>query len=630
MNWSGDQLAGLLRRRLEGSANQGARRYALLIGIGEYQHLQSLRNPPSDVDAIERRLSDLGFHCVRAATEDGSCSSRCFEEGLQEFCRCITEQGYLEDDEKQIVSSRHFAHDILIHYSGHGLQWGDENFLVMSDFDPGAEQRDGLFPLDKLLRQIRDLAQNKFVLLDACRDPGGLREGFEELNRNVTGSGPVERLQDFAKGVSRQLIRKDNGAVVRAPGLGRSGVAGAAGMDSTFIAFSTEPGDVALDGAGNISPFSGAFAEHVDVRGLDIFALSQRVSFAVRNQTREDGDDWAWSQVPWSRSNIAKPYYFNPNSDRPLWILAALGTLAGVANFFIAFDNFGSLESTTGRLRDVWCEPVYLVSSAIFGVVLGLAAFIWGTPHHGYAGRRKPRIGLAVAVPVITVVLWIFARGVAKQFQLNAFKDQLENPYVVAAGVIASLSLAIWVFRYRSGKVWVQDWAFNRWLVLIGVALIYTAIAAISRLWFESGNPHKIYDVVGGDSLFNLGGEAVAKLHSTILLTVLPLMLAGAASVLSGALFVRELYDLKRIALGALIGALGCLLFLIVLHLLGTYPETQAQSGGNGRLELSYRALISIFLVLWHVLLGLNVGLGYAKYRPPLSDGPIHMKAKEK
>lgn len=88
----------------------------------------------------------------------------------------------------------------------------------------------------------------------------------------------------------------------------RTGTRGLVRMDApkgTFIAYATEPGSVAVDGAGRNSPFTGSLLKHMRTPGLKIEDVVKRVRVDV---TAETGD----KQLPWQSSSLMGDFYFKP------------------------------------------------------------------------------------------------------------------------------------------------------------------------------------------------------------------------------------------------------------------------------------------------------------------------------
>src|SRR5262249_10022671 len=90
---------------------------------------------------------------------------------------------------------------------------------------------------------------------------------------------------------------------------GRGLAAVESGVD-TLISFSTQPGNVALDGSGRNSPFAGALVRHI-ANSSD--SLSDLL-IAVRNDVRKETEN---KQVPWEHSALTGRFYFDLGSQPP-------------------------------------------------------------------------------------------------------------------------------------------------------------------------------------------------------------------------------------------------------------------------------------------------------------------------
>ncbi len=75
----------------------------------------------------------------------------------------------------------------------------------------------------------------------------------------------------------------------------------------TLISFSTQPGNVALDGAGRNSPFSGPLAKAILTPGKDLFSILIDVRKDVLAAT-------GGKQVTWDHSALSAPFYFQPGA----------------------------------------------------------------------------------------------------------------------------------------------------------------------------------------------------------------------------------------------------------------------------------------------------------------------------
>ena len=79
---------------------------------------------------------------------------------------------------------------------------------------------------------------------------------------------------------------------------------------NTLIAFATEPGAVAYDGTGDLSPFSSAFSRRALAPNQEI----RPVMSAVRRDVVEATDG---KQVPWENSSLIDDVVLMRRSSRP-------------------------------------------------------------------------------------------------------------------------------------------------------------------------------------------------------------------------------------------------------------------------------------------------------------------------
>ena len=171
----------------------------------------------------------------------------------------------------------------LFFYAGHGLQVGLENYLVPVDARLERE-RDLEFEAVKLgfvLRQMEIDREGKttIVILDACRD------------------------NPLARNLARTMG-------TRSTAVGRGLAAAPAGL-GTFIAYSTQPGNVALDGDGRNSPFTAALVKHMADPGRNLPATMIEVRKDVVGAT-------GGKQVPWDHSALTGDFYFRPETGSPV------------------------------------------------------------------------------------------------------------------------------------------------------------------------------------------------------------------------------------------------------------------------------------------------------------------------
>lgn len=237
------------------------RRVALVVGNSSYAHTAQLSNPLNDARDIAAALKATGFEVIEALNTD--------KRNLDGALRSFTEK--LAD-----------ADVALFYYAGHGLQVGAQNYLLPVDAKLERE-RDLDFEAVKLefvMRQMeidRD-GKTTIVILDACRD--------NPLSRNLARSMGT-----------------------RSTAIGRGLAPAATGLGS-FIAYATQPGNVALDGTGRNSPFTAALAKHIKVKGRNLPATMIEVRKDVVAATKG-------KQVPWDHSALTGDFYFVPGDAAP-------------------------------------------------------------------------------------------------------------------------------------------------------------------------------------------------------------------------------------------------------------------------------------------------------------------------
>jgi hypothetical protein len=222
-------------------------RVALVIGNAAYPKEAALRNPVNDSSAMTATLKSLGFSVVEV--RDG--------ERAQMVNAIATVRALLQG-----------THGVgMLYYAGHGLQYDWRNFMVPIDADLKREEDIPAQTVDVgSVLDAFNASGNRLnlVVLDACRD-----NPFD--NKLATkGLAPVD-----------------------AP-------------PNTFMAFATEPGNVAEDG--DESSINGLYTQYL-VQELnkpvsrleDVF---KRVRLKVRLHSRG-------RQIPSDRSNVEDDFSFD-------------------------------------------------------------------------------------------------------------------------------------------------------------------------------------------------------------------------------------------------------------------------------------------------------------------------------
>ena len=231
------------------------KRVALVVGNSAYVNAGVLPNPANDARDFAAALKDMHFDVVLGIDLD----KRGFDAKVRDFARAL---------EKSDVA--------LFFYAGHGLQVSGKNHLIPVDAKLQVE-RDLDFEaisLDFVLKQMeldRD-GKTNIVFLDACRD--------NPLARNL------------ARSMGTRSVAIGQGLAQVQAGVG------------TFIAYSTQPGNVALDGEGRNSPFTAALVKDLRLPDRNLTAVMIEVRKDVLATT-------GGRQVPWDHSALTQDFYFD-------------------------------------------------------------------------------------------------------------------------------------------------------------------------------------------------------------------------------------------------------------------------------------------------------------------------------
>ena len=239
---------------------ESGRRVALVIGNSVYKTLPSLPNPANDVEEVANTLRAAGFDVTIGVNVD---------------------RIGLEDTVRRFLRSTSNAEAGLIYYSGHGIQVGGQNFIVPIDatLETPYDVETQTMPLDLILNHLKQNSRVQLIFLDACRNNPFNAQKF----------WMAEKLEPV--GATRGLARIDSDL-------------------GSLIAFSTEPGQVALDGEGALSPYSESFIKRASEPNKEIRQVLTDVRRDVIAMTNG-------KQVPWENSSLMDSFYFIPAPPPP-------------------------------------------------------------------------------------------------------------------------------------------------------------------------------------------------------------------------------------------------------------------------------------------------------------------------
>lgn len=218
-------------------------RTALVIGNGAYSS-GPLKNPVNDATDMAAALKKAGF----TVSLKKNAKLQEMEEAIEGFGNSLKRGGVG-----------------LFYFAGHGVQVNGINYLlpigakINKESDVKYQAVDANRILDEMASANNGL---NIVLLDACRD-NPFAKSFRSASRGL--------------------------AIVSSAPTG------------TFISYSTGPGQVARDGEGRNSPYTGALLHYMREPGIPITDMFMKVRQKLRRET---------GQVPWELSSLEGKFFF--------------------------------------------------------------------------------------------------------------------------------------------------------------------------------------------------------------------------------------------------------------------------------------------------------------------------------
>ncbi|TGT67790.1 peptidase C14 caspase catalytic subunit p20 [bacterium M00.F.Ca.ET.159.01.1.1] len=235
------------------------RRVALVIGNSEYREIPALKNPDKDAEDVSSTFRLAGFDVFVA--------------------KDLTKVQF-EKEFRNYLAAADGADLAVVYYSGHGFQIGGENFLIPVDasLKAAADIEVQAVKLDDVLQQLRAKSKIQVIVLDACRNNPFPRKDYWLRDQLIAAGG--------------------------------TGLAQVKSSLNTLIAFATEPGSVAYDGSGDLSPFSSAFSRRALAPNQEIRAVMAAVRRDVVEATKG-------AQVPWENSSLIDEVVLMRRASRP-------------------------------------------------------------------------------------------------------------------------------------------------------------------------------------------------------------------------------------------------------------------------------------------------------------------------
>jgi uncharacterized caspase-like protein len=281
-----------------GTCIADTKRVALVIGNSEYKHTARLENPKNDAADVAEQLRKLGFTVIERRDLD---------------------KGAMERAVRDFAESLGGAQAGLFFYAGHGMQIGGQNYLVPIDakLTTASAIDFEMVRLDLVHRTMEREAGTNILIMDACRD--------NPLARNL-----ARALGTRSSQIGRGLAPVESG-------------------EGTLISFSTQPGNVALDGTGRNSPYAEALLKHIGKPGDDL----PNILIHVRNDVMQATGR---RQVPWEHSAMTAKFYFTPPKtttqqiELEFWASVKDSTTPGVLSTYLERYPNGEFASIARAL----------------------------------------------------------------------------------------------------------------------------------------------------------------------------------------------------------------------------------------------------------------------------------------
>ncbi len=238
-------LAGLLMLLAAGAAPAlSERRVALVVGNNAYE-VAPLDNPVNDANAVAQTLESAGFEVTKLL----DATQRDLNLAIINFGNSLT---------KDAIG--------LFYYAGHGVQVRGRNYMIPIGAAIEVEDHVEVEGVDlaKVLGRMGG-ARNRLniVIMDSCRD-----NPFKETFRFAT-----------------------------------QGLAETPAPPGTYISYAAAPGQVAFDGTGSNSIYTGALVNAIKQPGKKIEEVFKVLRTKVRQVTEG-------AQVPWTSSSLTEEFYF--------------------------------------------------------------------------------------------------------------------------------------------------------------------------------------------------------------------------------------------------------------------------------------------------------------------------------
>ncbi len=228
--------------------NNPSQRFALVVGVKNYQFVNPLQNSLNDAKDMAASLKSKGFQVVELYDPQ---TKRQMQDAVVKYFQL------LQNDKNGVG---------MMYYSGHGMQVDGTNYLIPTQANPQikADLDDQCMSMDYIMRAIEQAGNDlNIFVLDACRN--NPFRGFYRSNE---------------QGLSMVATPK-----------------------GSYIVYATKPGSVASDGTGRNGLFTSKLLKYLDAGGLNIEQVFKKVAADVAKESND-------AQRPWIASDYTGDFYF--------------------------------------------------------------------------------------------------------------------------------------------------------------------------------------------------------------------------------------------------------------------------------------------------------------------------------